>query len=238
MGKRIDLTGSVFGRLLVLGFSHTHQGNAYWLCECLCSTETVVTGSKLKSGHTKSCGCLNNEKFQDLTGKTFNRLKVLSLAYKEDKRSYFTCLCTCGKETIVRSDLLKSGHTKSCGCLHTEIISGENNPFWKGGITDYNEAQRKLPEYRRLRNQTIKRDKNCKVCSCEKSLRVHHLSSFATDETNRLNPHNLVTLCVTCHLDFHKKYGKTGNSYYQFILYFLGKRKCLDHKITKLSPLL
>lgn len=233
MGKVSDLTGETFGRLFVLGFSHTHQGNSYFKCRCSCGTEKVIKSSKLKAGTTKSCGCLTRDRWENLTGKTFGYLKVISYSHKQGKRSYFNCLCVCGNTLVVRSDGLKSGHTKSCGCYHEEKVSKENSFFWKGGITDYNEEQRKTPEYRKARYKTVKRDQCCKVCASKDKLRVHHLSSFATDEKNRTNPNNLVTLCLTCHLDFHKKYGKTGNSYYQFVLYFLGKRKCLDHKITK-----
>lgn len=33
-----------------------------WRCLCSCGNETVVYGSNLRSGHTKSCGCLSKEK--------------------------------------------------------------------------------------------------------------------------------------------------------------------------------
>lgn len=54
---RIDITGQKFNRLTVIEYSHT-KGNAYWKCCCECGNETVVVGTKLRSGHTKSCGCL------------------------------------------------------------------------------------------------------------------------------------------------------------------------------------
>src|SRR5947209_2751068 len=56
------------------------------------------------------------------TGKIFGRLKVIS----ESKPQTFPCgtiarcwkcHCDCGKEIIVRSSALKTGNTKSCGCL-------------------------------------------------------------------------------------------------------------------------
>lgn len=54
-----DLTGRRFGQLVAVQVdSKTKSGNSKWLCECDCGKKTVVIGSKLKTGHTKSCGCL------------------------------------------------------------------------------------------------------------------------------------------------------------------------------------
>lgn len=56
----------------------------------------------------------------DLTGKKFNRLLVLEYAYSKNKSSYWKCLCDCGNEKIIRSDLLKGGIIKSCSCQQYE----------------------------------------------------------------------------------------------------------------------
>jgi len=32
-----------------------------WLCQCKCGTKRVITGTALRYGHTKSCGCLQRE---------------------------------------------------------------------------------------------------------------------------------------------------------------------------------
>ena len=82
MGKRIDLTGRVFGRLTVIEYAgRNSDGVRMWLCRCACGNEATVRGSCLTSGHTKSCGCgklgpLNpNEKHWNEThGKTGTRL--------------------------------------------------------------------------------------------------------------------------------------------------------------------
>lgn len=65
-----------------------------------------------------------NNKFVDLTGQKFGRLTVLS-RYEENNRRYaqWLCKCDCGNTKIVRTDLLKSGGVRSCGCIAREIHS-------------------------------------------------------------------------------------------------------------------
>jgi len=62
MGKFVDLTGQKFGRLTVLErVKNDNYGHVRWLCQCECNKRTLVKGYNLKSGHTKSCGCLMRE---------------------------------------------------------------------------------------------------------------------------------------------------------------------------------
>lgn len=55
-----DLTGQRFGRLTVLSFREmSAKGHdALWLVRCECGSQKVVGRGKLRSGRTKSCGCL------------------------------------------------------------------------------------------------------------------------------------------------------------------------------------
>lgn len=74
----------------------------------------------------------------DLTGRTFNNLKVL---YRiEDyvspsgvHKSRWHCKCECGNECDVISDNLRTGNTKTCGCTKTDIdsIVGKDFYDWK-----------------------------------------------------------------------------------------------------------
>ncbi len=50
----------------------------------------------------------------DLTGQRFGRLIAVSIG---SDRRHWTCLCDCGRSVNVRSDCLKSGNSRSCGCL-------------------------------------------------------------------------------------------------------------------------
>ena len=75
---------------------------------------------------------------ESLIGKKFGRLTVLSYAGDEhigkDHNSRWICLCDCGNTTMVGSGKLKSGHTKSCGCMTSEkakIRMLNDNPMKK-----------------------------------------------------------------------------------------------------------
>lgn len=58
-----DLTGQKFNRLRVLGLGERNSaGQLQWKCKCDCGNIVLVTTTYLKTGHTKSCGCLNREK--------------------------------------------------------------------------------------------------------------------------------------------------------------------------------
>lgn len=55
-------------------------------------------------------------------GEKFNRLTCISFSHiGEHNRSYFIFRCDCGKEKIILGSLVRSGNTKSCGCLSKEV---------------------------------------------------------------------------------------------------------------------
>lgn len=60
--------GDVFGRLTVVGYSHSAKrrdgssGERVMNCACCCGNSVKVKTSNLKSGNTKSCGCLHQDR--------------------------------------------------------------------------------------------------------------------------------------------------------------------------------
>lgn len=127
MVKR-DLAGQKFGRLTVLyELPERKNGKIQWRCRCDCGSEKDVLSTSLTSGHTQSCGCLQKEKTSaankrniDLVGHRFGRLVVLSRSATSAK---WVCRCDCGNLVEVTTTHLKTGHTKSCGCLQKDITS-------------------------------------------------------------------------------------------------------------------
>lgn len=58
--KRLDLTGSEFGRLLVLEMDWSER-KAKARCLCKCGSQTIVLAYNLRNGNTVSCGCVARE---------------------------------------------------------------------------------------------------------------------------------------------------------------------------------
>ena len=152
MGKALDLKGQKFARLTVIEKTNKRNasGQIYWKCRCDCGNICEITGSSLKNGHTKSCGCYNKEKaiekgknkLINRVGQKYGKLTVLKRAENHiqpngTEKTKWLCKCDCGNQCIVLGDDLQRGSTKSCGCIKKSygedlienILIKENLPF-------------------------------------------------------------------------------------------------------------
>ena len=57
---KIDLTGKI-NRLTIINSIRKKGHRTKYFCQCECGKHTIVEGSKIKNGSTKSCGCLHTE---------------------------------------------------------------------------------------------------------------------------------------------------------------------------------
>jgi hypothetical protein len=173
----------------------------------------------------------------DLTGLRFGRLKVIGpdLNVTGDRQRWL-CLCDCqdGKTNPILKSIdrghLTSHKIVSCGCYVREIISGENNWNWKGGITSETDKIRQSIEYRIWQNAVKKRDKyTCQCCGRKyKDISVHHIFPFADYEDLRFEIDNGICMCKDCHDSrivgsFHNTYGTQHNTPEQLREYLLNK---------------
>ena len=137
MSKKIDMTGWKMwehgvpdSKLIVVEEAPKISAHAQWKCLCtICNNYCIVDGTKLRSGHTKTCGCKTNRK-KELQGKKLGMLTVLNEnpTYREEhnikhKYIFWDCICECGNKTTVSAHDLVSGRTQSCGCLRAKLAN-------------------------------------------------------------------------------------------------------------------
>jgi hypothetical protein len=61
-------------------------------------------------------------KRKDYTGQKFGRLTAISMRIGTGRRSIWTFACDCGGTTETQMAHVKSGATRSCGCLRSEVV--------------------------------------------------------------------------------------------------------------------
>ena len=130
-----DITGQRFGKLVAKKATERRSsgGSIVWQCFCDCGSVVNVSQNSLQQDSTKSCGCLFRETLRekarnDIIERRFGRLTVLELISKRAsfRRTVWKCLCDCGNTYLTSG--LRSGHTRSCGCLKiaSEFVRGTN----------------------------------------------------------------------------------------------------------------
>ena len=139
MAKLKNLIGQKFGMLTVIDRADNDGKRVCWTCICDCGNPIprVVRAQNLLNGNTTSCGCTQRQRGrEDLIGQKFGMLTVLAQANDKIRSDgthivMWHCMCDCGNEIIVNSGTLKSGHTKSCGCLQGEHHNDSNHKTGK-----------------------------------------------------------------------------------------------------------
>lgn len=135
--KRLDLKGKTFNFLTGIKFDKIEGKTSYWLFKCKCGNIKSIRASSVKTGLTKSCGCLTSRR-KDLVGKTFYNFTFLEdtgktklLGKGKAKRAIWKVRCSCGtiKEVVARHVI--SGNTKSCGCIRKQTENSSFKTFYK-----------------------------------------------------------------------------------------------------------
>lgn len=143
-GRVHQLAGMRFGRLTVVSFAGVKGEKRRWTCRCDCGNVTEVITAGLVGGATASCGCLRadlaRERYtENLSGRTFGKLTAIRIERGSNgAKVMWRCRCECGAESVVYAGSLKSGATKSCGCLHRAIVSRTNTRHGMSKTAIYN----------------------------------------------------------------------------------------------------
>ena len=154
-----------------------------------------------------------------------------------------TIRCGCGKTYETRFCYFKHENKIRCNECSLAAHSGENSPWWKGGITLDSDSLRDSADYGRWRRDVYKKDGyRCACCGSTTNLAAHHINNFASCVELRLDIDNGVTLCDACHNpnkygSFHNIYGIKNNNQKQLYEY-IEQYKAGSFKTIRLANLI
>lgn len=117
-------------------------------------------------------------KFEDITGKVYSRLTVISQADNLKDRTAWNCKCSCGNEVVIRGSYLKNGKSTSCGCFQKQAA---RNKMLKHGRADrvnnrkewivYTRETHIMRKYKlpieRYNQMLVEQDNKCFICGYE-----------------------------------------------------------------------
>lgn len=211
----INEVGNRYGNLVVVKRAEKSPfQKAYWVCVCDCGNQVVANGDNLRRGKTRDCGwkCTlvhDSKNLIDETGKIYGKLTVIKrdrikLYGKDRKRiQAWICECECGSVVSVLGASLRSGATKSCGCMitateqsvcHTLYLRTKRGADIRGYSWNITED---------FFNEVI--SKNCAYCGKPpKKIGGEYKKDFFYNGLDRVNnsigyePENVVPCCIKC----------------------------------------
>lgn len=128
-----------------------------------------------------------------------------------------------GTNSKGRQNLIAIMQTREYKEKMSKVNSGERNYNWNPNLTNEERMiKRDYHGYKEWRKNVFERDKyTCQICGGNKggNLVAHHLNGYHWDKNARVDINNGVTLCESCHKDFHSIYGYGDNNIFQFAQY-------------------
>lgn len=99
----------------------------YWRCQCECGKIFSAEANSIKTGASKSCGCLVKERMtevlqKDITNQKFGKLTAIKNTGKKHKNGCYLwlCECECGSKVEKPLNYLMIGDCFSCGCIKSK----------------------------------------------------------------------------------------------------------------------
>lgn len=115
-------SGAVFGRWTLLERDKS-KNKSYWICQCSCGTKRSVRTTELKSGRSKSCGCLSKEKKIIFSkGQVVNNFTLIEKTEESNwGGTIWNCRCNlCNNTLLLSTQQIKNRH--NCGCSENRTL--------------------------------------------------------------------------------------------------------------------
>lgn len=130
-----ELIGKKYGKLTIIDAFRNDKSEIRAVVECECGEKKEVRFHSLANGDIVSCGQCKKINLNDLIGQKYGKLTIIKAKYKNHS-IIVTAKCECGSIKDYRFHSLKSGHTKSCGCIKADRL----NNIWHNLLDQcYNE---------------------------------------------------------------------------------------------------
>lgn len=125
---------------------------------------------------------------------TINDLKEYFLQYNLKPLSITLMVVTTDNETVTVDGLV------DFNSLNKDIVKGITQ-----AVLYYNQTvpSRTSETYKQLKKQVIHRDIKCMVCGRHEDLTIHHIEPFKNNNLSCYSLDNCVTLCKSCHKEYH-----------------------------------
>ena len=112
-------------------------------------------------------------------------------------------------------------------------VTGDKHPQWNPELSDSERiTKRNYPEYIAWRTSVFERDGHaCQVCLDKTggNLTAHHINGYHWDKGGRTDVNNGITLCDSCHKEFHSMYGYKDVNLFQFSQFLEYKQQALNN---------
>lgn len=181
-------------------------------CSAKCSTDYNIGKKKilhintLKYIELKKINGLNNPNKKCICGnKKDIKSKQCIICFrnnikKKDKKCNY-----CNNLFTPKHNIIKYCSKKCFINYKKEFSILNNNPNWKGGITNENKKQRQSDKYKEWRISVFARDNyTCQHCKTIGGiLHCHHIEHFSKNKDLRFEINNGLTLCFNCHKKLH-----------------------------------
>ncbi len=147
---------------------------------------------------------------------------LVAKAYSDESATVKDVALKFGVNTsIIRRTLIEAGVE-----IKFKNRVGERNPRWRHDLTAEERATRRdMFKQAKWRTVVYERDGfECQRCGDDRghNLNAHHIEAHCENKKDRFNPENGITLCVTCHRGFHRKYGLRG----------FGRKELAEHLVS------
>lgn len=159
------------------------------------------------NGMCRRCSQRKSHLCEDLSTQRFGRLVVVRRAEEDRKgRPQWICKCDCGEETLVTSNHLRTGGTRSCGCLIKELAGQHCRKapfFYIFTRLNYTASKRNIPVSLSFEDFiSFTKDTTCHYCGGKITWHpYHHPGGCNLDRKDPLlgyTKENCVVCCKVC----------------------------------------